>query len=154
MHDHKREPRNNGYYMRREYNIDLLNEIFLLVNVTLFTGFLRSLPCCWTLIQKPFLLLWQQLKWQRLSICICEKILLFANVKKFCYLQMWKFVAIWGRKFNQNQFTDFKLTGRPVHKLQICKAVLIEFPNQMIKQNYICKLCKHEVDFCRTQSQS
>ena len=43
MHDHKREPRNNGYYMRREYNIDLLNEIFLLVNVTLFTGFLRSL---------------------------------------------------------------------------------------------------------------
>ena len=54
MHDHKREPRNNGYYMRREYNIDLLNEIFLLVNVTLFTGFLRSLPCCCTLIQKTF----------------------------------------------------------------------------------------------------
>ena len=42
MHNHKGEPRNNGYYMRREYNIDLLNEIFLLVNVTLFTGFLRG----------------------------------------------------------------------------------------------------------------
>ena len=36
MYGHKGEPRNNGYYMRREYNIDLLNEIFLLVNVTLF----------------------------------------------------------------------------------------------------------------------
>ena len=39
MHGYKGEPRNNGYYMRREYNIDLLNEIFLLVNVTLFYRF-------------------------------------------------------------------------------------------------------------------
>ena len=39
MHGHKGEPRNNGYYMRREYNIDLLNEIFPLVNMTLLQGF-------------------------------------------------------------------------------------------------------------------
>ena len=128
MHDHKREPRNNGYYMRREYNIDLLNEIFLLVNVTLFTGFLRSLPCCWTLIQKPFLLLWQKLKMQKISICICEK---------FCHMQMWKFVAIWGRKFNRNQFTDFKLTGRPVHKFvkQFCLNFQIKWKKRFTFAN-------------------
>ena len=78
MHDHKREPRNNGYYMRREYNIDLLNEIFLLVNVTLFTGFLRSLPCCCTLIQKPF-------------FYIMTKV----EMAKDIHLHMWNFFAIY-----------------------------------------------------------
>ena len=82
MHDHKREPRNNGYYMRREYNIDLLNEIFLLVNVTLFTGFLRSLPCCCTLIQKPFFSIMTKVEMGK-DIDLLNEIFLLVNVTLF-----------------------------------------------------------------------
>ena len=80
--------------------------------------FNRTRCCVIKSLQKAFLLQLQKSKQQKISICKCEKFLTF-DVKNV--LPFW-----WG-KFNQNKFTDLKLTYWPVHKLQVSKLVLIEF---------------------------
>ena len=44
------------------------------------------------------------------------------------------FLLFWLGSLNQNYIIDLQLTNWPVHKLQICKSVLIEFASSKYRK--------------------
>ena len=102
-----------------------------MVNLTLFTGFLRwSLLCCCTLIQKPF-------------FSIMKKV----EMAKHIHFQMWKLFdifkcekkAIWGYKSNQTNLRTCNLPNGQSIRFKSIKQFWLNLPIHMAKNSNICK---------------
>ena len=86
--------------------------------------------------KKAFLLLREKSKLEKLSTYKYELFWHFIWIC-FCHFDV--------AKFNQNCFKDLELMNKPVHKLQVCKSVLIKFsPSKWQKQIHIkCQKFSH-----------
>ena len=81
---------------------------------------LSCFPSTCTTALKPFLLLWQNSKWQKISICKSENFWPFSNVKYFCHLRRW----IWSKLVLIKRTCNLSVNYRTVNCFQL------NFPNK------------------------
>ena len=81
------EPENSDILQNNLHNLKEYQTYLQYIKGLLMTDLDDLRPNTVSSEARPFLLLFQKLKWQNISICKCENILPFANMKYFSHLK-------------------------------------------------------------------